>query len=220
MSDLHVEFHADHGAALIGEVVSGLTPADVLVVAGDLADSAHLPAALDLLAQSPAPIVYVTGNHEFYGADRATVTAQIHAAAGQHPHLHWLDHAAIELGGVRFLGTPLWFREHPGAPKWAMNDFTQIRRYTTWVYEENRRATEFLREHLRAGDVVVTHHLPHQRSVARQYARSALNPFFLCDQSSLVRARQPALLCNPFGYVGYEPTGAWRPLDLDVAPCE
>ncbi len=238
-SDLHVEFHGDRGETLIGEILAGLTEADVLVLAGDVADAAHIEVALRALARGPAEVVYVAGNHEFYGSDRQAVTRKLAAVAADCPKLHWLDHQSVTIQGRRFLGTPLWFRRAPDAPQWAMNDFTAIRSFSAWVYEENRRAEAFLREELRAGDVVVTHHLPHSGSTPPQFAKSALNAFFVCDQGNLIRARRPALwvhghthtvcdyrlgstrvLCNPFGYVGFEPTGSWRPLDVELPPCE
>ena len=41
-----------------------------------------------------------------------------------------------------------------------MSDFSVIRDFQSWVYEENARAVTFFRRELREGDVVVTHHLP------------------------------------------------------------
>jgi Icc-related predicted phosphoesterase len=223
-SDLHLEFQTDRGRALVGALTSG--DFDVLVVAGDLTDAKGLAAALSMLAEATKkPIVYVHGNHEFYGSDRESVLATTRAATIAYRHLYCLDGHAISIDGQRFLGTPLWFAESD-APKWALNDFTQIAGFESWVYKENQLARAFLNREVRSGDVVVTHHLPHPDSVHPKYARSALNPFFLCDVSDVIREEQPALwvhghthercdyrirgtrvICNPFGYAGYEETG-------------
>jgi Icc-related predicted phosphoesterase len=76
---------------------------------------------------------------------------------------------------------------------------------------------------LRETDVVVTHHLPTQRSVPPRFSSSPLNAFFVCDVEELIEERRPRLwmhghthtsvdtrigptriLCNPFGYAGWE----------------
>ena len=56
-----------------------------------------------------------------------------------------------------------------------MSDFAQIPDFEAWVYDENARALTFLDAELRAGDVVVTHHLPSQRSVVPRFAGHPLN---------------------------------------------
>ena len=73
MSDLHLELHADGGAALVEALDP--TGVDVLVLAGDVAVGDELPAALGRLCRRypAAEIVYVHGNHEHYGqSPRAT----------------------------------------------------------------------------------------------------------------------------------------------------
>ena len=225
LSDVHVEFHADAGRSF----VESLDPAnvDVLVLAGDIAVGEGIAEALDLFCARyrGKTVLYVHGNHEFYGSRRELVVAVTRAAAERNENLVWLDVDAVELAGRRFLGAPLWFREHPEAArlKPAMNDFQVIPDFESWVYDENARALAFLEDELRRGDVVVTHHLPSQRSVAERYRGHPLNPFFVCDVEPLIAERAPALwfhghshanalyaigscrvACNPFGYVGYE----------------
>lgn len=224
VSDLHFEFHADAGETLSSEVTATTEgDFDVLVVAGDLLSARGLAHALSLLAgKTRKPIVYVPGNHEFYGSNRETVMKNLRGIERLFPHLHALDNEVLTVDSVRFLGTPLWFRKS-NAPTWAMNDFTAIAQFSSWVYAENARAIEFLHEELRSGDVVVTHYLPAERSVHEEYKRSVLNPFFLCDMESVIQARMPALwvhghthrscdyqlgatrvVCNPFGYARHE----------------
>jgi len=238
-SDLHYEFHADQGEGLTAELVAGAF--DVLVIAGDLSDCQGLAAALRrvALAAAPHPVVYILGNHEYYGGDRETVRRTVRLAVAEPSNLHWLegadgaDRGVVTLEGRRFVGTTLWFVRDPTAPEWAMSDFTEIRGFTAWIYEANRNAQHFLRETVQPGDVIVTHHLPALGSIAPQFRGSALNAFFLCSQEPLMLAGKPALwchghthasadycigetrvLCNPFGYPGERV--AWAPLDIDV----
>jgi predicted phosphodiesterase len=225
LSDVHCEFHRDGGRSFVDSLDPG--GVDVLVLAGDIAVGAELPRALELFCRrySEARVVYVHGNHEFYGTDRASVVAACREAERRLSNLTWLDVSSVEISGQRFLGAPLWFATSADAFRYrhAMTDFSVIRDFESWVYEENARAVAFLREELREGDVVVTHHLPSLLSVAPRFARSPLNPFFVCDVEPLIRERRPRLwihghthcsirydigttsvVCNPFGYVGAE----------------
>lgn len=241
VSDLHFEFHADAGETLASEVTStGERDFDVLVVAGDLTSSRLLPHSVSLLCgKTKKPIVYVTGNHEFYGSNRENVVKTLRGMERLFPHFHYLDHEIFELDGVRFLGTPLWFRKSK-APTWEMNDFSAIEKFGSWVYAENGRSREFLHDELEDLDVVVTHYLPAERSIHKDYKGSVLNPFFLCDMEGLIKTRRPQLwihghthrscdyeihsdggfsvpaptrvVCNPYGYVAIEENLEFDPM--------
>lgn len=225
LSDLHFEFHRDGGQAFVESMEpDGI---DVLVLAGDIAVGEGIVSALDRVCRHyvDATVVYVHGNHEYYGTSREAVFAHTRRACDAHANLRWLDCEAVEVAGHRILGAPLWFRDAPEAApfKRAMTDFSVIEGFESWVYADNARAVDFLDRELRPGDVVVTHHLPSQRSVSPHYVGHPLNPFFVCDLESLILDRAPAywlhghthdsvrynlgattVLCNPFGYVGHE----------------
>jgi predicted phosphodiesterase len=225
LSDVHVEFHADRGV----DFVRSLEPSDVdvLVLAGDIAVGAGIVPALNLFCERyrDATVVYVHGNHEFYGTDRESVLALTREAAALNRNLFWLDSEVVEIRGQRFLGGPLWFERRPEAARFkrAMADFETIAGFESWVYDENRRMQDLLAKELRETDVVVTHHLPTLASVAPRFSSSPLNAFFVCDVEELIQDRQPRLwmhghthvsvdkriggtrvLCNPFGYAGWE----------------
>jgi Icc-related predicted phosphoesterase len=226
LSDLHFEFHRDGGRAFVDSLDP--TGIDVLVLAGDIAVAEGLQPALTLLCRRfrNASVVYVHGNHEFYGSDRNSVLDITKRAQAENPNLVWLDSSGAQLHGFNFLGAPLWFPRSTVDErlKNAMNDFSAIKDFESWVYEENARAVVFFEQQLRPGDIVVTHHLPSQRCVAPQFAGHSLNPFFVCDLTGLIIERRPRLwlhghshasvhvqigettvLCNPFGYAVEEP---------------
>jgi Icc-related predicted phosphoesterase len=224
-SDLHFEFHRDGGRSLVASF--GDVPCDAVVLAGDLSNAARLGTSLDILCSQfrDVPVVYVHGNHEFYGSSRDTVLEITAAAVRRNPNLQWLDGSAFEFGGVRFLGAPLWF-PHPGpgeSLKRLMNDFSEIEGFEQWVYAENARHVDFFERELGTNAVAVSHYLPGLFSVAPQFVGHPLNPFFVCDLEPLIRRTQPALwvhghthasietqvgntrvVCNPFGYARIE----------------
>jgi predicted phosphodiesterase len=226
LSDLHFEFHRDHGRSF----VSSLDPSgvDILVVAGDLEVGDGLPRALALLCERyrESLVAFVLGNHEFYGSSPAETCEMVRKAAHENPNLIWLDCSSIQetgSGRKRVLGATLWFPHYDSNPraKACLTDFSAIEGFEPWVYEQNRRAVEYLAREIRPGDIVVTHHLPSPVCVAPQYVGSILNPFFVCDMTDVILDREPSLwlfghthssmrtqigktrmLCNPFGYLG------------------
>jgi Icc-related predicted phosphoesterase len=225
VSDLHFEFTSDGGRSLVADFEKDV---DVLVAAGDIAVGEGIPEALRLLSQNYKHVVYVPGNHEYYGSTRSRVRTLIHKACKENDNLYWITGNAKRIDDQRFIGDTLWFPKHPTAPKHNMNDFRLIKDFEEWVYEENRQTVEMLGAHVCSQDIVVTHYLPSYQSVADKYRGSELNAFFVCDMEHVIRKEQPKLwihghthtscdytiehengnktrvVCNPFGYAWHE----------------
>ncbi len=221
LSDLHFEFHRDNGRSFVDSLDP--TGIDVLVLAGDIAVGEGLQPALALLCGRfcDASVVYVHGNHEFYGSGRTSVIDITKRAQAENPNLVWLDSSGIQLHGFTFLGATLWFPRSTVDErlKHAMNDFSAIEDFESWVYEENAKAVAFFERQLHPGDIVVTHYLPSHRCVAPRFQGHPLNPFFVCDLTGQIMEHRPRLWlhghshasvrvqigettvrCNPFGY--------------------
>ncbi len=230
LSDLHFEFHTDAGRGFVSSL--DVHPNEVLVLAGDLATPWILAQSVALLCGRFRHVLFVAGNHGYYGARPSEVHDILRAATARHNNLHWLDCSAVTIDGQRFLGASLWFGEEAGRhpARHLLSDFTAIEDFEPWVYEQNTRAVAYLNRNVQATDVVVTHHLPSQACVAPKWATSPLNPFFVHDMEPLIRARQPKLwvhghthevvdvrlgatriVANPFGYRGREEQAAFQP---------
>lgn len=229
VSDIHTEFHRDGGKGW----VASQNPAgiDVLVIAGDLGTLKTVPNVLYALCNIYPHVVYVNGNHELYGASFGECAAKRRELNESLHNLSWLHNSATEIGGQRFIGTTMWFRDDPMNVfyRHEMNDFRAIRGFARQVYEENREAVRYLQTNIRKGDVVVTHHLPSDRSVEARYVGSDLNRFYVCHMDATIAAQKPALWChghshassdyrigetrvvsNPFGYVGHDLNPAFK----------
>jgi len=238
VSDLHFEFHRDGGESLVKDLNKDV---DVLVAAGDIAVGSGISGALKLLGKNFKQVIYLAGNHEYYGYTRGRVNAIIAEAASG--NIHWLypGHTAT-VNDQRFIGGTLWF-PRSSAPKHQMNDFKLIKDFETWVYDENQETVHFLEQETRPSDVVVTHYLPSHMSVDPQYKNSLLNPFFVCDMEHVIRRNRPKLwahghthsscdyyvdhpcrtgegltrdpttriVCNPFGYARHEENPKFDP---------
>ncbi len=228
MSDIHFEWMRDKGAEFIASIADP-SDVDVLVIAGDICGRNTEP--LLRLAYIFPNIVYVAGNHEFYDTDVISTLSRLRntekEARALGCNFHFLDRGIAEINGKRFVGTTLWFKEEnvkrAGVRENWLNDFYQIGGFKPWVYDEYERNVNWLKENVKEGDIVVTHHLPHHDCVAPKWRMSPYNCFFASDQSNTIMQNKPAYwffghthesvrvkvgetlcVCNPYGYKDYE----------------
>ena len=236
LSDLHLEHYPDHGREIVDSL--DFSGADLVILAGDIAglgDRALIAVQRiqALCNRVDGTVLYIPGNHEYYGASPAFVEHALRQLEAQAPNIHILRTGEVyEDDGIRILGDTLWFPDDSENWRFArlMSDFLVIREFTPWVYQQNAALTEWLERELRPGDIVVTHHLPSERIIASQYAGSVLNRFFVSDLTSLILERKPALwvcghthtsidtvlgetriICNPRGYPNEGQTAAFNP---------
>lgn len=227
MSDLHLEFHADGGKDLIRKTIVPLgKEADVLVLAGDVSTGRGLGPALERICDAVASVVFVCGNHEYYRANPEAIHHILKTVALRRKNFHWLNHQTVEIDGVTFAGTTLWFPEPVGRTyenRFWLNDYNAIQDFEPWVYEEHAKAVAFLEEAVPTADVVVTHHMPADVCISERYRTggwAAMNHFFCHDMTPMMEAepgpkfwfyghthdrgrfqvRNTTLIGNPFGY--------------------
>lgn len=121
-SDLHIEFPPFELAS---------TDANVVILAGDIGIKTRgVKWANDTFH---CPVIYVCGNHEFYGGHIDHTLRKMKEAAA--PHVHVLENEVMILNQARFLVTTAWTDysatgEVNAAKRVAwvwMNDFTVIR---------------------------------------------------------------------------------------------
>jgi predicted phosphodiesterase len=161
-SDIHLEF---------GDFETPRSDADVIVAAGDIGVGLQ---GVEWLKKFNRPTIYVAGNHEYYGGDIVHTRAAIAEATGA-SRIRFLENAATEIAGVRFLGATLWTDYRNGdqavmdRARQQMNDYLQIRcasRELTpeHIYDINWESRFWLARELgkpyNGKTVVVTHHAP------------------------------------------------------------
>ncbi len=194
-SDLHLEqlqhLHPGHRGVIPAD-------ADVLVLAGDIANRCNGPIPFD---DWPVPIIYVHGNHEFYGDEYHAVRSQL-SGAPKGP-VNYLENEEIVLSGVRFLGCCLWtdyaLDANPaGAMELAkkfMYDHSRIRfgdglfepEHALALHRQSRAwLAQKLDEPFAGKTVVVTHHAPHRNSIHPDYAGHPANAGFVTDLEALM----------------------------------
>ena len=203
LSDLHLGF---------GAMERPENDADVIVLAGDV--SRPLEAAVWAL-RFDKPVIYVLGNHEFYGSSIDGAADQLKRLC-EGTQVHVLDDREIIIGRVRFLGSTLWtdfeLFGNAGMKAAAMaqarqllRDFSQIRAReaadAVFTPEDSvalfGRHSRWLDDSLSAPHagptVVVTHHAPSRQSIHPRFADSLLNACFVSDAERLLGADRAQL---------------------------
>ena len=198
LSDLHLEFD---------DWTPPPTSADLVVLAGDIhLGTKGLSWAREEFPQTP--IVYVPGNHEYYGSQMQDLSDALRYTA-ERLNIALLDGDERVIGGIRFLGATLWtdFALHGGEPrliehamaeaKYGMNDFRVIRHAESGTFrpeqarEIHLTQVRWLQNELAKSfdgpTVIVTHFLPHPQSIHPKYSGSSLNPAFASDLSHLLK---------------------------------
>ncbi|MBS0505989.1 MAG: metallophosphoesterase family protein [Proteobacteria bacterium] len=184
------------------------TDADIVVLAGDIARPAQ---AITWAQGFGKPVLYVPGNHEFYGASHAQVIAELRRLSQGTP-VQVLSNDSLQLSGVRFIGSTLWGnfrifdteeeRQHAMAEvQRFMYDFSRIRmgpepgdplftpQDAADLYETNVAwLARALAQPFAGPTVVITHHAPTLHSIHPRFAGSPLNAGFVSDAQDLVAA--------------------------------
>lgn len=184
-SDIHTEFGS----------FPSLPKCDIIVLAGDIGafeDKSKLVTYLIYASQQAQHVVYVLGNHEYYGTSIHKGVSEIrqiinsHTAAGSDTmrNIHLLDcnKLTLNVGGkepaeqknINFYGCTLWtlIKDKETAQN-SMSDYEQIKGESSspldadYINSVHTAHRSWLEENLPTNDngeidIVVTHHMPHQ----------------------------------------------------------
>jgi predicted phosphodiesterase len=186
LSDIHLEF---------AHFNAPQSDADVIVLAGDIGVGVNgLFWAASQEAFMGKPIVYVSGNHEYYGTRLERTAVELRATAKE-LGIHYLDNDMTEVLGVTFIGATLWSDfELFGAAhlpvtldvaRTHLADCGRIVYGTTgWIRPEkmielHRISRRYLEKHIentpKGRRVVVTHHAPSMQSIPEHRRNNPLS---------------------------------------------
>jgi predicted phosphodiesterase len=190
LSDLHTEFRLPYKTHAMSEYHGE----DVLVLAGDIASGSTntLDVIKHFLACGFPQIVFVPGNHEYYGGNFDDFNTKMSSKCAAYDNVHYLNPGTVTIKGVKFVGSTLWtnFAENPfsqSVAKRSINDFRQIR-----GFDVNRCAKtyyehlDYIKDQYESRDghkvVVVTHFLPARECIAPRFrGPDLLNDYFAND---------------------------------------
>lgn len=205
MSDLHME-----GTVYLPPEM----PDDAetcLVLAGDINVGCNAIYFLREMASRFKYVIYIFGNHEFYHHSIPAVRAGFKEIMGDYPihNLFILDNTAVELDGIRFIGSTLWtdLRHDKLLMRMAgsyMNDFSVIfqgvdktKLFTPMQsVQQHDMAVHFIEAELKkpfeGETIVVTHHMPSYTCVAPRWLGNTMNPAFCSNLDWIMEKYAPA----------------------------
>lgn len=204
LSDLHREIYANRDLG----IDLAVSKPDVVILAGDIDKGSR---SIEWASKTFAglPVLYVAGNHEFYGSNIDTVPGLIQAACDDTRNVVFLNPGELILRGVRFLGATMWtdfqlFGEETRgrammAAQTGLNDYHAIRianrdyrklkpldtlelhlRHREWISEK-------LDEYFSGKTVIISHMAPSMQSVPEEYEKDALTPCFASNLEDLAK---------------------------------
>ena len=199
ISDLHLEFSGmDRELDHVAEVER-----DLLIVAGDLAEGTRGIPWLRKQCEY-GPVVYVAGNHEYYGHDIKDIDAELRRFADEIPNLHFLQQDVLNWNGLRIAGCTLWTDMngmdgyHRRLLERSMTDFSgaiRLRgnRFTADMSTQLNAMDRMWLDKLEDVDIVVTHHAPTDQSITPYWREhgTLLNPGFAGNADYLIEKMRP-----------------------------
>jgi hypothetical protein len=220
MSDLHLEYewrgrfaleHSMGDGNPISPSLDSLGPVDLVVLAGDIDEGwAGIDYAMRVARRLACQVVYIPGNHEYYGYYLPSFRQTFRSRADADDVIV-LDDRSIDIGGWTMLGSTLWtdYRLYGdaahamAAAEQGVEDHRFIHCDDGQMLTPQHAATLFdasrawLGGKLLESDpdrtIVITHHAPLPDSIAPQFRGGALSPAFASDLSELIAGSQPAL---------------------------
>lgn len=192
VSDLHIDFWRRNYSICpsfwkFGFVIPDNAEDLILLLAGDTAASTQLLAEfLDEVSARYKYVVFIAGNHEYYGHDMLKYDDTLFDLAMQYDNVYFLDNETISLFGVTIFGATLWTDLNKSeevavtTAKYSMNDFRQIgsglgRLFSTKEWLALHEESLELLCNTKA-DIVMTHHLPTKKLVnLSRYGDTPLN---------------------------------------------
>ena len=177
--------------------------ADVVILAGDVGTGRNgLKWALKTFPDRP--VIYVLGNHEFYGQKLQKLIKELQELADG-TNIRLLENEQCSIGEVVFLGATLWtdfgLNGNPVVSEvvaqTGMNDYRRIRtlpRYSRLRPSDTRRlhmqSRQWLEDRVLSLKgrkvVVVTHHAPSRESIPPAFDGDTCNPAFASDLSRFI----------------------------------
>lgn len=246
-SDIHTEFFGEDEIGIWSEII--LPPLDddkntVLILAGDIGSMKHkecLVNFLDAVVPRFKTVLYIPGNHEYYGGNLLTTPDVIRELTGKHKNLFFTNMGGCVEENKKIHMHTLWTDFDGGNPQSMfeagerMNDYRLIRNggrllQPADTYNLHKAHIENLQGNLSSGDIVVSHHSPSLRSIPPEYLTDRVNGAYHSNLHDLISDKKPALwvhghthtacdymqdetriICNPRGYGNQYKKNGYRP---------
>jgi predicted phosphodiesterase len=217
ISDIHTEFaleNPDMEKDIFGIDIPENSKEVTLLIAGDLSQRTATSEFLNNLSQYYKNVVFVCGNHEFYGGKlEGTVDDIVAGIRGDNIYL--LDNEMISFApeeDVVIIGSTLWSDNSLAFynPNSYMNDYVYItddNGKAIFPYDTLQKHYEAVgyiysmidylkKKHKSIKIIVLTHHLPSYKMIDKDYFESCLNPFYASNLESIMELGVDMWICG------------------------
>jgi len=202
VSDLHQEF---------GSIDVPTVDCDCVVLAGDVSTKRNGMAWI-LKRFRDIPVIYICGNHEFYGEKLPRLTERLREEA-RGTNVHFLENESVTIGGVHFFGCTLWtdmalqgdWLVGAAEADCMMNDYRRVRNSSLGYRKLSAGDTRllhmgsleamrlFFASHNPKRSVVVTHHAPSIRSLPECRLAELVSCAYASRLDDFILEHQPRL---------------------------
>lgn len=204
LSDLHLEHYNDVNC------YPWPGSGDVLILSGDILAAKHLKGNGNLnniyhqflsnCSKNFKKVLYVLGNHEFYGYNYEGVYKTIREVIPNNFHL--MENDIIKIGDWNFIGFTFWTNFRNKNPiemmeaESLMNDYKVIRIGSNYrklraedTFNFHNQSRDYLLDQLNSltdNVFVISHHAPSYQSIADEYKNSSCNSAYCSDYDGLI----------------------------------
>ncbi len=203
-SDLHLEFGSNWRLPYNAN-------GDLMILAGDIVTLKNYDPLDRLLQDWEKPVLYVTGNHEYYTQSLMNEEESNFKAwlADKYPNVTLLLDEEISIDGVHFFGGTMWTDFNKADPismmtaQHQMNDFRLIRnmdgtplRPEDTIERHNvfkERLLAWLEKDLKGPRVVISHNAPVLNPNTKFRSSPLMPAFNSLDMMEVIEKYQPAL---------------------------
>lgn len=198
LSDVHLEHYQYPSAIKKLEELCPTEVADVLVLAGDIFSlkSGSMWAYFDEFKKWAVDVVFVPGNHEYYGMSFREAKARLQTLyADEGIRVLGPEFPVFEAKGFKFVGTTLWYPDNPSVRVCLSNwtDAAYIGGFMHHWPSLQLKEREYLWENVDDKTVVVTHMLPTFRAISPMWEGFSSNPMFVSPMDELITEKRPPL---------------------------
>jgi hypothetical protein len=232
-SDYHFEFSRGRLSSVLNKIRKS-PEVEIGICAGDLTvlslPFSEVLSHFDAVANRYKHLIYVPGNHEYYGVGILKGMDILEEIEDKIKNLHILRiDKPLELEGLRFLGDTMWFPQVAGVQNALnhMSDYYQIKDLVPYCFDHSNAFMDYLKNTCKSTDIIVTHHLPSIKSTPSQFLNTSTQPCFVNIEAERLldsKSVSPAawihghshgrteytldgthVICNPVGYPSENP---------------
>lgn len=258
LSDFHTEFYTENFGKVqkvLHEKILPPLPEDketILVLAGDICTAERkymLISLMEYFSGRFLHVIYICGNHEYYNSEFVEARDTIRDICRDLGNVSF-DPGRIQIHGKFFYTGTMWtdFDKESQTTMYLasrfMNDYRRIYLGVPSggrllrpedVLSMHNAEVLMMRQTMRPGDIVITHHAPSFKSIHPDYVGNELNGCYASSLEELILDKKTALwvhghvhhhhdymigdtriVCNPAGYVGEKATGYKNTLIIEV----